>query len=358
MENYTGGLGEEVTNGDVHIDHPSSSSSRESSLSCSWTQGDECHSWPSSIHHIFVLCSLLGATKKSLRSFFSRHSLHTLSSLSTWSFFVRSLAVTTLFLSLTLTISQIPSLLSGLDVPLPHPFHHHTPGHRDNSSSLTLLDIPSVTSPSRDSTTVEPDLQSFRPQSNDQSFSSSLTNPFTMAGLKNIILAASLLAPLTMAAPRLDVRAMYTHTDTEIVWVTVEETTTVWLDAASATPAPVAATTSSSSSSTISTIPVAVASTTTSAAAVFAQTSYSPSTMATVAAVSSPAYSPDATAWSSSAAPVASSSSSAAASPAASASSVNVQAKDIAASDSASCEGQGAACEGDVTHWDGGKFCL
>merc|ERR1712000_122904 len=168
----------------------------------------------------------------------------------------------------TLTISQIPSLLSGLDVPLPHPFHHHTPGHRDNSSSLTLLDIPSVTSPSRDSTTVEPDLQSFRPQSNDQSFSSSLTNPFTMAGLKNIILAASLLAPLTMAAPRLDVRAMYTHTDTEIVWVTVEETTTVWLDAASATPAPVAATTSSSSSS-ISTIPVAVASTTTSAAAVF-----------------------------------------------------------------------------------------
>merc|ERR1711939_168347 len=165
----------------------------------------------------------------------------------------------TLFLSLTLTISQIPSLLSGLDVPLPHPFHHHTPGHRDNSSSLTLLDIPSVTSPSRDSTTVEPDLQSFRPQSNDQSFSSSLTNPFTMAGLKNIILAASLLAPLTMAAPRLDVRAMYTHTDTEIVWVTVEATTT------------------SSSSSTISTIPVAVASTTTSAAAVFAQTSYSPS---------------------------------------------------------------------------------
>merc|ERR1712000_664289 len=84
-------------------------------------------------------------------------------------FFVRSLAVTTLFLSLTLTISQIPSLLSGLDVPLPHPFHHHTPGHRDNSSSLTLPDIPSVTSPSRDSTTVEPDLQSFRPQSTDQS---------------------------------------------------------------------------------------------------------------------------------------------------------------------------------------------
>merc|ERR1712000_330680 len=195
---------------------------------------------------------------------------------------------TTLFLSLTLTISQIPSLLSGLDVPLPHPFHHHTPGHRDNSSSLTLLDIPSVTSPSRDSTTVEPDLQSFRPQSNDQSFSSSLTNPFTMAGLKNIILAASLLAPLTMAAPRLDVRAMYTHTDTEIVWVTVEETTTVAVD-----------------------------SSTTSAAAVFAQTSYSPS-------------------------------------PAASASSVNVQAKDISASNSASCEGQGAACEGDVTHWDGG----
>merc|ERR1711981_779812 len=74
--------------------------------------------------------------------------------------------------------------------------------------------------------------------------------------------------------------------------------------------------------------------------------------MATVAAVSSAAYSPAAAAWSSSAAPVASSSASA--SPAASASSVNVQAKDISASNSASCEGQGAACEGDVTHWDGG----
>jgi len=116
----------------------------------------------------------------------------------------------------------------------------------------------------------------------------------------------------------------------------------------------VAATTTSSSSSTTSTIAVAVDSSTTSAAAVFAQTSYSPSTMATVAAVSSAAYSPAAAAWSSSAAPVASSSASAAASPAASASSVNVQAKDISASNSASCEGQGAACEGDVTHWDGG----
>ncbi|KAK5465153.1 hypothetical protein LTS15_001716 [Exophiala xenobiotica] len=177
-----------------------------------------------------------------------------------------------------------------------------------------------------------------------------------MAGLKNLILvlAALLLPALTMAAPRLDVRAMYTHTDTEIVWVTVEETTTVWLDAASPTPVPVVATfITFPSSSTTSTY--AIASSTTSEPAVFAQTSYSPSTMATVAAVSSPADSPAAAAWTSSAAaPVVESSSSAAAPAAASASSVAVQAKAVSASTSGTCEGQGAACVGDVTHWDGG----
>ena len=29
---------------------------RESSLSCSWMQGDECHSWPSTISSFFVRC--------------------------------------------------------------------------------------------------------------------------------------------------------------------------------------------------------------------------------------------------------------------------------------------------------------
>jgi hypothetical protein len=39
-----------------------------------------------------------------------------------------------------------------------------------------------------------------------------------------------------------------------------------------------------------------------------------------------------------------------------SSSSANVQANSITASDSATCEGEGNACVGDVTHWDGGKF--
>lgn len=185
-----------------------------------------------------------------------------------------------------------------------------------------------------------------------------------MAVLKNIGLAALLLAPLTMAAPRLDVRAMYTHTDTEIVWVTVEETTTIFLEPGAPTPAP-------ASVAAADTTTVAVAdSSTISGPAVFAQTAYSPSTLATVAGAapappsSSSTTTPAAAAWSSAPAPVApapaaesSPAAPAAPAPAPSASSANSGTRDISASDSATCEGTGAACVGDVTHWDGGKSC-
>ncbi|KIX08143.1 uncharacterized protein Z518_02799 [Rhinocladiella mackenziei CBS 650.93] len=159
-----------------------------------------------------------------------------------------------------------------------------------------------------------------------------------MAVLRNIVLAASLIAPFALAAPKLDERAIYTHTYTEIAWVTVEETTTVWVDPSDPTPAPVATPETTSSAP----------------PAVFAQPTSTPSTFATVVAVPSAATSSslvDSSPSSSPSAPApASPSTDATPDPA----SVNVQSKDIVASPSGTCEGEGNACVGDVTHWDGG----
>jgi len=161
-----------------------------------------------------------------------------------------------------------------------------------------------------------------------------------MALLKNIILAASLLTPVVLAAPRLDARAMVTYTETDIVWVTVEDTTTVWVEASTANPAPAAATTTITTDAVIP--------------AVFAETTYTPSTAEAVAASPSVAVPESSAAWSSTA--PAASTPAVASTPAASSSSssANVQANSITASDSATCEGEGNACVGDVTHWDGG----
>ncbi|KEF56348.1 uncharacterized protein A1O9_07929 [Exophiala aquamarina CBS 119918] len=159
-----------------------------------------------------------------------------------------------------------------------------------------------------------------------------------MAVLKNIVLAASLLAPAVVAIPMMDMdkRAIYTHTETAIAWVTVEETTTVWVEPAAATPPPPPAAT------TTSTVP----------AAIFAQTSYIPSTFTTQPApVPTTPSVPDVPAVAP--APAASAPVVSSAAPAAS-SSVPVQPKDTAGSTTGTCEGSGATCVGDVTHWDGG----
>lgn len=175
-----------------------------------------------------------------------------------------------------------------------------------------------------------------------------------MAVLKNLIIAASVLGPLVAAVPMLgpDKRAIYTNTVTEIAWVTVEETTTIWVNPSDATPAPQAA--------------VAAAAATTSVPAVAAaESTYAPSTLATVAAApqAPPASSPAAF-YTSSAAPAPAAAptaapavvpvaSPAAPAPAPSSTPVQVQAKDIVGTDG-TCEGSGDACSGDVTHWDGG----
>lgn len=156
-----------------------------------------------------------------------------------------------------------------------------------------------------------------------------------MAVLKNILVAASLLASTVVAVPMMEKRAIYTHTETEIAWITVEETTTVYVDEALPTPPPIPTTSS--------TVP----------AAIFAQTSYVPSTFATqVASVTTtsswapevPAAAPSVPA--SSVAPVTPETSTAAPVP--------VQPKDTTGSTTGTCEGSGNTCVGDVTHWDGG----
>jgi hypothetical protein len=160
-----------------------------------------------------------------------------------------------------------------------------------------------------------------------------------MAVLRNLVIAASLLAPAALAIPMMDKRAIYTHTETAIAWVTVEETTTVWVDAAAATPPPTLAAATTSN-----------ATTTTVPAAIFAQT-YAPSTLATqpssVATPSSSVPEVVAAAPSPPASVVPST-------PPAESSSVPVQPKDTAGSTTGTCEGSGASCVGDVTHWDGG----
>lgn len=170
-----------------------------------------------------------------------------------------------------------------------------------------------------------------------------------MAVLRNIVIAASLLAPAALAIPMMDKRGeIYTHTETAIAWVTVEETTTVWVDAAAATPAPVAAANTTSSSTSTSTVP----------AAIFAQT-YAPSTFSTeVASVATTSsYVPEATpATPAAPAPVMPAPPAAVvpSPPPVASSSVPVQPKDTAGSTTGTCEGSGASCVGDVTHWDGG----
>jgi len=172
-----------------------------------------------------------------------------------------------------------------------------------------------------------------------------------MAVLKNIILAASVLAPLVAAVPMLgvDKRAIYTNTVTEIEWVTVEETTTVWVDQAAPTQAPVAlVSTTDSVPATATYIPTTLA-TIAAAAAPQAPATSIPAAAATYTPPAVPAPAPEAPSVAPIPAPAASSP---APVPTSTPLSSNV-AKDTVGSDGA-CQGSGDACQGDVTHWDGG----
>ena len=175
------------------------------------------------------------------------------------------------------------------------------------------------------------------------------------------IIAISALAALVSAAPLNIPRDMRTVTETE--WTTREVPVTLWVDGNGkpiSTEVPggnfaeqshktleSSAYSPSSSSISTTTTPAAVAAPvvpTTSVAAPAAPAQPTTTTIPSAdAAPSTPQYTAPAA---SSPAPALASSSPAAATPTNTVSS--------GASDSASCEGSGNACEGDITHWDGG----
>lgn len=171
-----------------------------------------------------------------------------------------------------------------------------------------------------------------------------------MAVLKNLVLAATVLAPLVACVPMLDnaKRAIWTNTVTEIEWVTVEETTTVWLDPSS-TPAPEAA--ASVTSSDVAASSVDVTWTPSTFATLAAAPQAPPTSVPTVAPAA--AYSAPAEAPSSTILPIPAPTSSSPASASLIAPMVNSQPRGTVGTDGL-CSGSGDACQGDVTHWDGG----
>ena len=175
-----------------------------------------------------------------------------------------------------------------------------------------------------------------------------------MAVLKNIILAASVLAPLVVAIPMPGPhkRDIYTNWVTEIDWVTIEETTTVWVEPSATTPAPVA-------DASATDVPAMVSDqatyTPTALQTLAAAPQAPPTSIPTVAPVA--AYTPatqQAPAPSSSVVPIPAPAASSASPVSLIAPMVTLQPKATTGSDGL-CQGSGDACQGDVTHWDGGK---
>ena len=184
-----------------------------------------------------------------------------------------------------------------------------------------------------------------------------------MAVLKNLFIAASVLASSTLAVPLAGVHkrdmVMQTHTDT--VWVTQSRQVTVLVDGSGKpvkTDVPFAfgagavqPTPSSSSSSAY----VAPSSSYSAPAAPSATSATVPSAPAPVASSSStapsPTYSPAGFAAQESPSPSSASSSSAPATVAAAPAPSSTQ---LQQKSSGPCEGQGSGCSGDITHWDGG----
>ncbi|RVX70269.1 hypothetical protein B0A52_05602 [Exophiala mesophila] len=136
-----------------------------------------------------------------------------------------------------------------------------------------------------------------------------------MIAFNNILLAASLLTCHVMAGPLAVKRDVKTFYETEYLTITVTETVTIGAGAALVTPPPDPAT---------------------SGAAAFHEQSSVVSSDAPPAPPAPPA--PTDTVEPPPAVPE----------------TVSVQPKDTPGSSSASCEGTGNLCAGDVTHWDGG----
>lgn len=164
-----------------------------------------------------------------------------------------------------------------------------------------------------------------------------------MAIFSKYLIASSVLSAIALAAPLIQ-RDVVTDIVTETVWTTLDVTTTIYDNAmpATITPAvmtpPAAQMTSTSAPTTLvpMTTPAAPPPSSTLAAEFF-DTSTAPAVGAT--AVTSTAVAPSTSTWTSTSAAVAPS---------------TAASGSITASSSGTCEGEGNACVGDVTHWDGG----
>ncbi len=174
-----------------------------------------------------------------------------------------------------------------------------------------------------------------------------------MAILKNILLAASVLTPLVAAVPvpGNNKRNIWTNTVTEIDWVTVMDTVTSWVDAAAPTPAPAAASTADSTPTMAS---VDITSVPTTLATLAAAPQAPPTSVPTVApAAEYTVPAPPAPVVSSTVVPIPAPAASSPAPASLIAPMVNSQPRATVGTDG-TCEGSGDACQGDVTHWDGG----
>lgn len=165
-----------------------------------------------------------------------------------------------------------------------------------------------------------------------------------MAIFSKYLIASSVLSAIALAAPLIQ-RDVVTDIVTETVWTTLDVTTTIYDNAmpATTTPAvvtpPAAQMTSTSAPTTLMpmTTPAAPPPSSTLAAEFFGTSTTAPVVGATV--VTPTAVAPSTSTWASTSAAVASS---------------TAASGSIAGSASGTCEGEGNACVGDVTHWDGG----
>lgn len=174
-----------------------------------------------------------------------------------------------------------------------------------------------------------------------------------MAILANYLVAASVFSAVALAAPLVQ-RDTVTDIVTETVWTTLDVTTTIYDNALPATAAPSIITTSAMQMTTVET-----STTPTSTKSVPTTTSTATSTLAPAAqffttstttpaaglALAPTSAAPATSTWTTSTTSTTASAASA---------SATLVTNSISGSTTSNCEGQGAACVGDVTHWDGG----
>lgn len=172
-----------------------------------------------------------------------------------------------------------------------------------------------------------------------------------MASFSKLFLASSVLASVALAAPMNQARAVVYDIVTETVWTTLDVTSTVWDNGAPAM--------SSTSATTVSATQMATTQVASTPTATMVSSTMAPSVATVAAPISTPSTTTAMTStWTSTSLTSAAASTSAASAaitsrtvPQAPSAVANAP---MSASSDGTCQGTGAACVGDVTHWDGG----